>query len=199
MKYFIYGLLVAMGGIFAGQAEAQNSEPKTAIFAAGCFWCVEKDFEHVKGVSDVVSGYTGGQNSDPTYQNHPGHYEAVKITYDPSIVSYSDLLDVFWSNHDPFDAKGQFCDKGTSYLAAIFPLDDSQKDTAQRSLRDVQKRTSQKIVTPIIDADTFYPAEDYHQDYYKKNALKYKFYRWNCGRDQRLEQVKDIFATPSDM
>ena len=179
----------AVLGMMSVPQYSNAQETETAIFAAGCFWCIEKDMEKVGGVLDVVSGYTGGQNTDPTYHNHPGHYEAVKVTYDPDIVTYDQLLKVFWNNHDPFDAKGQFCDKGSSYKAAIFPLNEEQETAAKASLEEAQKVFSTKVVTPILEAKPFYMAEGYHQDYYKKNPIKYKFYRWNCGRDQRLEEI----------
>jgi peptide-methionine (S)-S-oxide reductase len=190
MKYIllVFTLLCA-NGLAMAQEQDTGSSYDTAIFAGGCFWCVEKDFEHVDGVVDVVSGYTGGESANPTYENHPGHYEAVKVTYNPRQVSYEDLLQVFWRNHDPFDARGQFCDKGSSYLAAIFPLDEAQQKAAVTSKEQMQQNFDQEIVTPVIDAKEFYLAEDYHQDYYKKNPIRYKFYRWNCGRDQRLEEI----------
>ena len=165
-----------------------------AIFAGGCFWCMESDFEKIEGVSDVISGFTGGTAENPTYNgNHKGHYEVVKITYDPAKVSYQELLDHFWINIDPFDAKGQFCDKGPSYLSAIFVANEKEKKLAEASRKKVvEKFPDKKIVTPIIDATTFYPIkgnESYHQDYYKKNPVRYNFYRWNCGRDQRLKEI----------
>lgn len=184
----LMGILIAPWTLNAQEINTQG-KTETALFAAGCFWCIEKDMEKVKGVLDVVSGYTGSDFTNPTYQNHPGHYEAVKVTYDPSKVSYEQLLTVFWKNHDPFNAAGQFCDKGHSYKAAIFPLNEEQKQLAEASLEETQKSFDQKIITPIIDAKPFYLAEGYHQDYYKKNPVRYKFYRWNCGRDQRLEEV----------
>jgi peptide-methionine (S)-S-oxide reductase len=165
-----------------------------ALFAGGCFWCMEADFEKLDGVSEAISGFTGGEIENPTYNgNHEGHYEAVEVDYDPAVVSYQDLLDHYWVNIDPFDDKGQFCDKGHSYLSAIFVADEQQKKLAEQSKQKVEEMfPDQKVVTPILDASTFYPIkgdESYHQDYYKNYSAKYKFYRWNCGRDQRLEEI----------
>lgn len=165
-----------------------------AVFAGGCFWCVESDFEKVDGVIAAVSGYTGGHTQNPTYKqvgrNNTGHYEAVEVEYDPDKVSYEELLEVFWRNIDPFDDRGQFCDKGSSYLSAIFVLDESQRVLANESLQRVVSRFKGKtVVTPILDAKTFYPAEDYHQDYYKRNSVRYNYYRWGCGRDKRLQAI----------
>lgn len=165
-----------------------------AIFAGGCFWCMESDFEKLDGVNEVISGFTGGTLANPTYNgNHTGHYEAVEIDYDPAKLSYQDLLDHFWINIDPFDDKGQFCDKGFSYLSAIFVEGDEQRNMAEASKEAVIKRfPKQKVVTPILTASTFYPIkgdESAHQDYYKNNPLRYKYYRWGCGRDQRLDEI----------
>ena len=165
-----------------------------ATFAGGCFWCMESDFEKLPGVTDVISGFTGGTLENPTYGgDHSGHYEAVEITYDPDKVSYEKLLDHFWINIDPFDAKGQFCDKGHSYLSAIFVANEGEREQAEQSrLRVVSMFPDKKVITPILDASTFYPIkgkESYHQDYYKNNPIRYKFYRYNCGRDQRLEEI----------
>jgi len=165
-----------------------------AIFAGGCFWCMEADFEKVKGVSTVVSGFTGGELKEPTYNgNHAGHYEAVLVTYDPKVVSYQQLLDHFWVNIDPFDARGQFCDKGHSYLSAIFVANDEQRKLAEASRKKVVERfPDRKVVTPILPASTFWPIkgeESYHQDFYKKSPIRYKFYRFNCGRDRRLKEI----------
>ena len=164
------------------------------ILAGGCFWCMESDFEKLEGVSDVVSGFSGGSAKNPTYSgNHQGHYEVVEITYDPKLVSYKELLDYYWVNIDPFDARGQFCDKGPSYLSAIFVANDEQRAIAQASKEAVEAEFSYyNVVTPILDAATFYPiqgAESYHQDYYKNNPKRYKYYRWSCGRDQRLIEI----------
>lgn len=165
-----------------------------AYFAGGCFWCMESDFEKLAGVEDVVSGFTGGTLKNPTYRgNHQGHYEAVEITYDPKIVTYQGLLDHFWVNIDPFDSRGQFCDKGPSYLSAIFVSTPEERDLAEQSKQAVVQRfPDQTVVMPILDSNTFYPikgAEIHHQDYYKKSPLRYKFYRSRCGRDDRLQEI----------
>ena len=171
-----------------------NAMADKAIFAGGCFWCMESDFEKLPGVTDVVSGFTGGSLKNPTYNgDHSGHYEAVEITYDPAKVSYKELLDHYWVNIDPFDATGQFCDKGSSYLSAIFVVNEAQRRLAQASRKNVADQfPDKKIVTPILAASMFYPItgdESGHQDYYKKNPVRYKVYRWNCGRDQRLKEI----------
>lgn len=161
---------------------------------------MESDFEKLAGVSDVVSGFTGGTLENPTYNgNHQGHFEAVEITYDPQEVTYKELLDYYWVNIDPFDTKGQFCDKGPSYLSAIFVANDREKAVAEKSKKEIEKQfPGKKIVTPILEASTFYPIkgkESYHQDYYKNNPIRYKAYRWNCGRDKRLKKIWGSQAT----
>ena len=171
-----------------------------AILAGGCFWCMESDFEKHPGVIDVVSGFTGGTLENPKYNgDHTGHYEAVEITYDPEKVSYQELLTYYWVNIDPFDDRGQFCDKGDSYLSAIFVANDEERKIAEQSKRAVAAQfPDQTVVTPILPTSTFYPIkgdESYHQDYYKKNPVRYKYYRWNCGRDQRLKMIWGDMAT----
>lgn len=173
---------------------AQNtSQLETAIFAGGCFWCMEKPFDHVKGVTATVSGYSGGHLENPTYKQvssgTSGHVEVLQVTYDPAVVSYDQLLDVFWRNIDPFDAGGQFCDRGSQYRSEIFAVGEAQKNAAIASKAKHEKLLGRDIVTQITDASTFYPAEDYHQDYYNKNPIRYRFYRGRCGRDDRLEEV----------
>jgi len=195
MKRARYLLIVLATLLAVGRVQAES-----AIFAGGCFWCMESDFEKVEGVTDVVSGFTGGTAKDPTYfGDHTGHYEAVLVTYDPNKVSYQKLLDYYWVNIDPFDAKGQFCDKGPSYRSAIFVADEEQKRLAEQSReRVVEEFPGMTVVTPILPVSTFYPIkgkESYHQDYYKKSPLKYKFYRYSCGRDQRLEEIWGERAT----
>jgi len=167
------------------------ADSATALFAGGCFWCMESDYQEHKGVTDVVSGFTGGTSKNPTYSgSHQGHFEAVKVTYDPSVISYQQLLDLFWTNVDPFDNKGQFCDKGFSYRSAIFPGNAQERELAELSKAAVVARfPEQQVYTEIRDANQFWPVEEYHQDYYLKNPVRYKYYRWNCGRDQRLEQI----------
>lgn len=179
---------------------ASNTLADKTILAGGCFWCMEADFEKLAGVTDVVSGFTGGTLKDPTYNgNHDGHYEAVEITYDPSKVSYQQLLDHYWVNIDPFDDRGQFCDRGHSYLAAIFVANETERKIAEESKkRVVAMFPNQTVVTPILEASTFYPiqgSESYHQDFYKNNPIRYTAYRWNCGRDQRLKFIWGDKAT----
>ena len=197
MKRLLLALLVAGTTVIAVPAHAA-----TAVLAGGCFWCMESDFEKLEGVSDVISGFTGGSIPDPTYNgDHTGHYEAVKITYDPEIIDYQGILDHFWVNHDPFDAKGQFCDKGHEYLAAIFVANDEERALAEKSKQVVVEMfPGQTVVTPILPRATFYPIkgdEAYHQDFYKKSPLRYKYYRFGCGRDNRLEEIWGDRATTS--
>jgi len=189
MKNTLVLILFALLTSAAGNALAAKT-----ILAGGCFWCMEADFEKLPGVTDVVSGFTGGTVKDPTYNgNHEGHYEAVEITYDPEKVSYRQLLDYYWRHIDPFDDGGQFCDRGHSYLSAIFVADDTERKIAEDSKRQVAVRfPDETVVTPILEATTFYPIrgeESYHQDYYRNYPIRYKLYRWNCGRDQRLEAI----------
>ena len=174
-------------------ANAQTAPTASAIFAGGCFWCMEPPFDKTEGVVATTSGYTGGQKENPTYEevssSSTGHYEAIKVDYDPSKVSYEKLLDVFWRNIDPFDARGQFCDKGPQYRAAIFYAGDQEKTLAEASKKKVAQMLGKDVVTKILPASKFYPAEDYHQDYYTKNPVRYRFYRYSCGRDARLDAV----------
>lgn len=179
---------------------ASNAVADKTILAGGCFWCMESDFEKLDGVTDVISGFTGGTLENPTYNgNHDGHYESVEITYDPQKVSYKQLLDYYWVNIDPFDARGQFCDKGPSYLSAIFVANEQERKVAEQSREEVEKEfPNEKVITPILNASTFYPIkgdESYHQDYYKKSPIRYKFYRLGCGRDARLKELWGDRAT----
>lgn len=185
----------------AGAAMAEDIQ--TAIVAGGCFWCVESDFESVRGVRSVVSGYTGGTTQDPTYRTlkGSGHYEAVEITYDADVVSYDALLHAFFRSVDPTDAGGQFCDRGDSYRTAIFVDNPAERAAAEAAKASAQSALGQRIVTPILDAAQFYRAEAYHQDYYlgtstiltrrgpKVQSEAYKFYRESCGRDERVRQL----------
>jgi peptide-methionine (S)-S-oxide reductase len=174
-------------------ARAEPANAASAVFAAGCFWCVEQAFEKTPGVVRAVSGYTGGVTVNPTYEQvsaeNTGHFEAVKVTYDPAVVSYAQLLDVFWRNVDPFDAAGQFCDKGASYRGAIFPATPEETAAAERSKQAVAERFARQVEVQVLPAATFYEAEAYHQDYYLKNPRTYAFYKWRCGRAQRLEAI----------
>jgi peptide-methionine (S)-S-oxide reductase len=196
MPRLLLGLVVWLGllaGAAAQPAPAGSPEKATATFAGGCFWCVEADFDKVDGVLSTTSGYIGGTTVNPTYEQvvrgNTGHAEAVEIVYDPRKVTYEKLLDVFWRNHDPLVKNRQFCDRGEQYRPAIFYHDEKQRELAEASKAKSQVRFPQPIQTEITKAGTFYKAEDYHQDYYLKNPTRYQFYRYNCGRDARLEQL----------
>lgn len=180
-------------------APVQADQAK-AIFATGCFWCTESDFEKLEGVVEVVSGYTGGDLENPTYEQvgigGTGHTEAVEIVFDPAKVSYQKLLEHFWRTHDPFNGEGQFCDRGAHYRPGIFYLDDAQKQAALASREATQKLFDRKIVTEITAATRFWPAEDYHQDYYKRNSLRYRYYRHGCGRDALIQTIWESAQMP---
>ena len=208
MRSLVTGLAAAIALASAGalaQQDGPTMQPKTgqavATFAGGCFWCMEPPYDKLEGVLSTTSGYTGGTKVDPTYQEvsagGTGHAEAVQVTYDPSQVSYQELLEVFWRNVDPLDAGGQFCDRGDQYRTAIFVQDEEQRRLAEQSKHALEdsERFDQPIVTEIVDAGPFYPAEDYHQNYYEKDPFWYKLYRWNCGRDQRLTDLWGEQAT----
>jgi peptide-methionine (S)-S-oxide reductase len=185
--------LVLFAALLVAPAHAQKTEK--AIFAAGCFWCTEEAFEKVPGVLSAVSGYVGGTVKNPTYEQvssgRTGHAEAVEVTFDPAKVSYEKLLDVFWVNHDPTVTNRQFCDSGTQYRPAIFTLGEQQKRLAEASKAKWEKTKpfSQPILTQIVPAGQFWPAEEYHQDYYRKNPLQYRFYVAGCGRYARLDSL----------
>lgn len=188
----VLGLLtVLLAWVVTGPVNAQ--ELKHAIFAGGCFWCVESDFDKVPGVVETMSGYTGGILANPTYEQvtagGTGHREVVRITYDPNTVTFAELLTVFWHSVDPTDGGGQFCDRGESYKTAIFTGDEDERRLAEESKQAAAEVLGTEIATTIEPAGPFYPAEGYHQDYYKKSRLKYEYYRWACGRNQRVEEV----------
>lgn len=198
-------VVLALTMMFGVTMIATQSRADTAVVAGGCFWCVESDFEQVKGVSSVVSGYTGGTTPKPTYKKvtggNTGHYEAVKITYNPAQISYDEILRLFLRSVDPTDAGGQFCDRGDSYRTAIFVSDKAQEEAARKAVAQAQGELGRKIVTPILPASKFTKAEGYHQDYYKKSdivitrrgpkskAEAYKFYRAACKRDQKVKAL----------
>ncbi|HSE57579.1 MAG TPA: peptide-methionine (S)-S-oxide reductase MsrA [Nitrospiraceae bacterium] len=192
MAVVLAGLLVIAAGLDR-PAGAANLEK--AVFAGGCFWCMEEAFEGVEGVVSVTSGYIGGTKANPSYEEvssgSTGHAEAVEVLFDPARTSYPKLLEVFWRNIDPTTPDRQFCDRGSQYRSAIFTLTELQERQAEESKRAVEqtKPFREPIVTQIVRATTFYPAEDYHQDFYKRNPIRYKFYKYNCGRVQRLEEV----------
>jgi peptide-methionine (S)-S-oxide reductase len=162
---------------------------KTAIFAGGCFWCMEAAFDEVPGVTETVSGYAGGTKPNPNYGDHEAYQEAVRVSYDPAKVSYQKLLDQYWHNIDPFDAEGQFCDKGNAYRSVIFTSDAEEAQLAETEKKEIAERFKKDVATEIKPATTFTPAEDYHQNYHNTNPVSYKFYKWNCGRAQRLEKI----------
>ena len=200
-------LLIALAGILAGTpvvnpgARASNIRVagaaigadtlEVATFAGGCFWCMEEAFDAVLGVEATISGYTGGSIEDPGYEQvssgRTGHLEAVNVFFDPEVVSFAEVLQTFWRNVDPTDDGGQFCDRGSQYVSAIFVRNERQRALAEASKRALE--AERRIVTPILPATTFWPAEEYHQDYYTKNPVRYRFYKFNCGRKARLEEV----------
>jgi len=179
----------------AGDAKTASVAPARATFAGGCFWCMEPPYDKLPGVISTTSGYMGGKTKNPTYEQvssgRTGHAEVVQVVYDPKIVSYDKLLQVFWRNIDPTQRDGQFCDHGSQYRTAIFYHDEEQRRLAEASKAALVKSKPFKgdIVTQIVKAEDFYPAEEYHQDYYKKNPARYKFYRTGCGRDARLTEL----------
>ena len=191
--------LIALALAACGSGEVQSeAAPKAArqevaVFAGGCFWCTEADFEKVPGVTGAVSGYTGGRTPKPTYDQvtggGTGHYEAVRITYDPAKVSYATLVRLYFRSVDPTDAGGQFCDRGESYRTAIFAVGPAQRAQAQAAKAEAEGVLKRKLVTPVLAAGRFWFAEGYHQDYYKKNPIRYSYYRGRCGRDARLKDV----------
>ena len=203
MKALLFALLLALP-VAAGVARAADTGGKTdapagtlasAVFAGGCFWCMEHPFDELDGVVSTTSGYIGGHTPSPTYSQvsagTTGHAEAVKVVYDPAKVGYGRLLEVFWRNVDPLDGGGQFCDRGDQYRTAIFYETEEQRQLAEGSKQELAAsgRFDRPIVTPIVAAGEFFPAEDYHQNYYLVNPIRYKFYRHGCGRDKRLKEV----------
>lgn len=186
---FVFGL----SGLAAAQTQPAPGQTAVATFAGGCFWCTEADFDKVKGVISTTSGYTGGHVANPTYEQvsagGTGHAESVEVVFNPSKVSYEQLLTYYWHHVDPTVKDRQFCDVGHQYRTAIFVHGDEQRRLAEESKKKVEAELKKPVYTEIVAAGPFYKAEEYHQDFYLKNPVKYKFYRWNCGRDQRLEQI----------
>lgn len=188
------GALLAVSAAPRGLAgQEQRAGRAVATFAGGCFWCMEPPFDDLDGVIATVAGYMGGSMPDPTYEQvsrgGTGHAEVLQVTYDPARLTYQQLLDVYWRNVDPHDGGGQFCDRGSQYRSAIFVHSDQQRRLAEASRARLAGQLDQPIVTTIDDATAFYRAEDYHQDYYRKNPLRYRFYKWSCGRENRLDAV----------
>ena len=195
---WLSGGFVGMTSMYAQQGGTEVQGPEkpglaVATFAAGCFWCTEADFDKVPGVVSTTSGYTGGTVASPAYRQvtsgQTGHAEAVRVVFDPAVVSYGALLDHYWKNVDPFVANRQFCDSGNQYRPEIFFHDEAQRAAAEASKAEVQKKFREPIVVAITAAQPFYRAEEYHQDYYTKNSAQYRFYRFGCGRDRRLEEI----------
>ena len=188
------GMALIIAALPAGK-DASGQGLEKATFAGGCFWCMEPPFDKLEGVKSVISGYTGGNKTNPTYEEvssgSTGHAESVEITYDPAVISYPKLLDVFWHNIDPTVKNRQFCDVGSQYRTAIYYHNAEQKQLAEASKKTLEesKRFRGPVYTEITAATTFYPAEEYHQKYYQKNPVRYKLYRYNCGRDQRLREL----------
>jgi peptide-methionine (S)-S-oxide reductase len=194
----LYVLFYWVLPVHAEDLKQQLTQPRPstiakATFAGGCFWCMEKPFDEVQGVVSTTSGYTGGQLPNPTYERvssgTTGHAESVEVEYDPAQVSYEKLLDVFWHNVDPVDQGGQFCDRGNQYRSSVFYQDKDQQALAEQSKADLSKQLAQPVATEVVAASEFYPAEDYHQNYYQTHSAKYRFYRFACGRDRRLAEV----------
>ncbi|AJY49837.1 peptide-methionine (S)-S-oxide reductase MsrA [Halomonas sp. KO116] len=175
------------------EQSSQDQSSAEATFAGGCFWCMEPPYDDQPGVSATISGYTGGELENPSYEDitrgNTGHAEVVKVEYDSEQISYAQLLEIFWRNIDPFAVDRQFCDVGDQYRSAIFYHDEAQRELAEASKAEMEARFDREIATQIVPATTFWPAEEYHQDYYQKNPVRYKFYRYSCGRDGRLEEV----------
>ena len=180
---------VSQSDATTSSAEVEYSYTASAILAGGCFWCIESDFEKLAGVGDVISGYSGGKKQNPTYRNQGRHIEVIKVPYDPSVLSYREIVDYHLRHIDPLDDGGQFCDRGYEYTTAIYYADESEKADAQASVQEAETILGQAIVTPIIEASKFWPAEDYHQDYYLKNPGRYNRYRNGCRRDARVEAI----------
>jgi peptide-methionine (S)-S-oxide reductase len=194
MKRTVFLCSLLLAGLLAGPSDiAAQGKTAKATFAGGCFWCMEPPYDKLDGVISTVSGYIGGPKKNPTYEEvsagGTGHAEAVQVVYDPSKVSYQKLLEVYWKNVDPLTPNRQFCDRGSQYRTAIFTHGAEQKRLAEASRQEIQKRFQQPVVTEIVAAGPFYPAEEYHQDYYEKNPIRYKYYRTSCGRDRRLEEL----------
>jgi peptide-methionine (S)-S-oxide reductase len=177
--------------LFLGMLLPWTANADTAVFAGGCFWCMESAYQDVEGVSEVVSGFSGGSHENPTYKGaHTGHYEAVLVSYDADVISYQDLLDLYWVNVDPFDGGGQFCDRGESYRPALFVATSRERALAEASSRRVASQfPEQVVVAPVLPRSKFFPVVEGHQDYYQKNPVRYKYYRYSCGRDQRLQEI----------
>ena len=192
---FCVSLFYFKNGLIAGELKISTENPKykKAYFAGGCFWCMEESFDKVEGVIKSISGYSGGHLKNPTYQDviykDTGHVEAIEVVYNPKIVNYEKLLDIYWKNIDPFDSAGQFCDKGKSYRSVIFFQTQPEKEFIEKSFKNLEKIFNNKIVTLVWKFESFYPAEDYHQDYYEKNFIRYLMYKKGCKREETLKKI----------
>lgn len=186
-------LIFAASAAMAQEVQEAQDNLKTALFAGGCFWCMEEAFDAVEGVAETTSGFAGGETADPEYRDvaagQTGHMETVRVRYAPDTVSYKQLLNVYWTNVDPFDGTGQFCDRGSPYRPAIFPLNERQRTLAKRSKQVLAERFDQAIAVRIHPPGPFWPAGEEHQDYHKENPLAYRYYKWRCGRSSRLEEI----------
>jgi len=197
LQSLLLPLLVVLSLFTVTGPKALAADKAKAILAGGCFWCMEHDFRGLKGVNKVVSGYSGGSRENPTYEDYHDtdaanpvpHVEVVEVTYDPGVVAYNALLDYYFRHIDPTDSGGQFCDRGPAYRPVIFTASEAERGIATAKLNDVAKAIGQTVQVEVLPASKFWPAEDYHQDYADKNPVRYKYYRWNCGRDQRVEQI----------
>lgn len=200
-QHFLILLMMSVATFVSASRALASSE--VAVFAGGCFWCMQPPFDALKdrGVTSTLVGYTGGTTANPTYEQTSsgttGHFEAIQVTYDPQKITFKELLKVFWKNIDPYDAKGQFCDKGDVYKSAVFTANEAQTKAYQESIVELEKEGLKKaiIATQLLPLKPFYKGEDYHQEYYLKNPVRYKFYRYNCGRDQRLKEVWGVSST----
>ena len=198
-------LRIIVAGTMLGATALAEPAPTTAsaILAGGCFWCVEHDMRQLPGVTEAVSGYTGGSRPNPTYEDYHDvdaanpvpHVEAVRVTYNPAVLSYEKLLDYYFRHIDPTDGGGQFCDRGPAYRPAVFVGNEAERKVAEAKKAEVAHLLNQKVAVEVLNAQTFWPAEDYHQDYASKNPIRYKYYRWNCGRDQRVEALLEKRTT----
>jgi len=197
MNKFLLSLLAFLTMTTTVSSQAQNTDYKTAMLAGGCFWCIESDFEKLDGVIEAASGYAGGDRPNPVYENYnkPSgdftvpHIEVIQVTYDPTKLSYKDILEYHVRHIDPTDGGGQFCDRGRGYIPAIFVKDEDERVTAQEVLKNTAAIIGQDVAVEILEDAPFWMAEDYHQNYAKTNPIRYKFYRWNCGRDQKIAEV----------
>ena len=193
MKFFLIIGLALLAGVSQAETEGAETTTASAIFAGGCFWCMEPPYDKIDGVISTTSGYIGGKQRNPTYervsQGRTGHTEAVEIVYDPNKVTYQELLDIFWINIDPFARNRQFCDRGPMYRSGIFYLNEEQEALANASKEKVVAQFEDEVHTEVTEATTFWPAEEYHQDYYLKNPVRYNYYRYSCGRDRRLKEI----------